>query len=31
MAINIKGVSKSFSNGWLGKKQVIRDGKIQKV
>lgn len=25
MAISIKGVSKSFSNGWLGKKQVIRD------
>ena len=29
IAINIKGLTKSFSNGWLGKKQVIRDLNFQ--
>ncbi|MCG8550280.1 MAG: ABC transporter ATP-binding protein [Desulfobacterales bacterium] len=28
-AIDIKGLTKSFSNGWLGKKQVIRDLNFQ--
>ncbi len=28
-AIDIKGLSKSFSNGWLGKKQVISDLSFQ--
>jgi ABC-2 type transport system ATP-binding protein len=29
IAIDIKGLTKSFSNGWLGKKQVIRDLNFQ--
>ena len=28
-AIDIRGLTKSFSNGWLGKKQVIRDLNFQ--
>lgn len=29
IAINIKGLTKSFSNGWLGKKQVLNDLNFQ--
>ncbi len=29
IALNIKGLTKSFSNGWLGKKQVLNDLNFQ--
>ena len=29
IAIDIKGLTKSFSNGWLGKKQVLNDLNFQ--